>query len=301
MNEVVPENYPVVVGVDGSESALAAVRWGARDAAHRHTSLRLVHALTLPGRYDDAWSPSVELREQLGKRASEMLAAAKDVATGVAGIAVEAVIEDGDPAPVLNQESRRARLVVLGGSGHGGFLGGHAIGSTAIKVASHAHSPVVVVRGEDADRRPEHDPIVVGIDGSPLSESALWHAFEEASLRGAPLVAMHTWYDADAAEMLTPERFAVEWGTVQEAAERLLAERLAGWGEKYPDVTVERQVTRGRPHQKLLELSKRAQLVVVGSRGRGGFTGLLLGSHSQALIHAADCPVMVVRPAADRT
>lgn len=300
MNEVVLENSPVVVGVDGSESSLAAVRWAARDAAHRHTSLRLVHALGLPSLYVGAWPPSSELRAMLAERGDEMLAAAKDVATSIADIEVEVVMDNDDPAPVLIEKSRTARLLVLGGSGHGGFMAGLALGSTAVKVASHAHSAVVVVRGENADRRPERDAVVVGIDGSPLSESALSFAFEEASLRGAPLLAAHTWFDTDAAEMLAPDRFAVEWGTAQEVAERLLAERLAGWGEKYPDVTVERVITRGRPHQELIKLSERAQLVVVGSRGRGGFAGLLLGSHSQALIHAARCPVMVVRPAADR-
>jgi len=300
MNEVVSENYPVVVGVDGSPPSLAAVRWAARDAAHRHTSLRLAHALGVPSLYVGAWPPSPELRAGLAERGDEMLAAAKDVATSIADIEVEVVMDNDDPAPVLIEKSRAARLLVLGGSGHGGFMAGLALGSTAVKVASHAHSAVVVVRGENADRRPERDPVVVGIDGSPLSESALSFAFEEASLRGAPLLVVHTWFDTEAAEMLAPERFAVESGTAQEVAERLLAERLAGWGEKYPDVTVERVITRGRPHQELIKLSERAQLVVVGSRGRGGFAGLLLGSHSQALIHAARCPVMVVRPAADR-
>lgn len=300
MNDVVAENYPVIVGVDGSEPALTAVRWGARDAAHRHTSLRLVHALGLPSLYVGAWPPSTELREKLAERGAEILAVAEDAAKQVADIEVETVCDNGDPAPVLVEKSRHAHLTVLGASGHGGFLAGLALGSTPVKVASHAHSPIVVVRGEDGDTRPERDPVVVGIDGSPLSESALSYAFEEASLRGAPLIAVHTWFDGDAAEMLTPERFSEELGTVQDVAERMLAERLAGWGEKYPDVSVERVVVRGRPHQKLLKLSEKAQLVVVGSRGRGGFAGLLLGSHSQALIHAAKCPVMVVRPAEDR-
>ena len=156
---------------------------------------------------------------------------------------------------------------------------------------------VVVVRGEidqkkGDDTEPVDGPVVVGIDGTPRSEAALKFAFEEASARQAPLVAVHTWSDALNDPYLAP---MIDWDVVETEEELQLAERLAGWGEKYPDVPVERLVTRGRAASVLLDRSKGAQLVVVGSRGHGEFAGLLLDSVSNALIHGASCPVAIVR------
>lgn len=296
MNDTMHAGGPIVVGVDGSEQSLAAVRWGARTAAGRTAPLKLVHAQGIPSLYVEAWPPPPHVREALAANSREILAAAQEVARAAGAATISTASDRGDAAPVLLNESRTAGMVVLGASGHG-LLGDVILGSTATQTAAHAHGPVVVVHGGHNDAPSTNAPVVVGIDGSPVSETALELAFEEASMRGAPLVAVHTWHDNDAAEMLSPEAFTTELGSVQGIAERLLAERLAGWGEKYPDVVVERVVERARPAHKLVELSKQAQLVVVGSRGRGGFTGLLLGSTSQTLSHHAACPVMIARPA----
>lgn len=133
-------------------------------------------------------------------------------------------------------------------------------------------------------------PVVVGVDGSPASELATAIAFDEASWRGVELVALHTWSDADiaAAPSMDPS-------TIRSAAEKTLAERLAGFEERYPDVRVRRLPVFDHPARHLLDESESAQLVVVGSHGRGGFTGMLLGSVSTLVVHTARIPVIVAR------
>jgi nucleotide-binding universal stress UspA family protein len=139
---------------------------------------------------------------------------------------------------------------------------------------------------------PAMAPVVVGIDGSPASEAATAFAFEEASRRGVELVAVHAWSDFAALELP-----GIDWSDVEKQAEEALAERLAGWQERYPDVTIQRVVVADRPAHQLLAWSESAQLTVVGSHGRGGFAGMLLGSVSSAVAESARMPVIVARPA----
>jgi nucleotide-binding universal stress UspA family protein len=194
---------------------------------------------------------------------------------------------------VLQAESTRAELVVLGDRGLGGFAG-LLIGPVAVTLAAHAACPIVVVRGPEPDRMVRSEAVVVGVDGSPTSEAAVAFAFEAAALRGVPLVAVHTWFDMVVDATMAP---LIDWDVMEADEREVLAERLAGWAEKYPDVAVRRLVARDRPARALVEESGRAQLVVVGSRGRGGISGLLLGSVSQTLLHHAACPVAVVQGA----
>ena len=287
----------IVVGVDGSESALQAVRWAAQEAHRRRVPLRLVSAFGwTAGHHLGDPGFGTDYLEVLLQNARDGVAAAAAAAAGVAPeLAIEQEVVTGFPVPVLNAEAAHAALVVLGDRGLGGFTG-LLVGSVAVALTTHAPCPVVVVRGPTPDAPPPSDgPIVVGIDGSPTSEAALAFAYEAANLRGVPLLAVHTWTDYQIGSTMT----AVLEGEAIDADEhRLLAERLAGWSEKYPDVPVQRLVTRHRPAATLIEQSTHAQLVVVGSRGRGGFAGLLLGSVSHALLHHSGCPVAVVRPAA---
>jgi len=132
--------------------------------------------------------------------------------------------------------------------------------------------------------------VLVGIDGSPASELATAIAFDEASWRGVDLVALHTWSDAEVSEVSSPE-----WSAQQAAAEEPLAERITGWQDRYPDVSVEGVVVWDQPARRLLDQSESTQLVVVGSHGRGGFAGMLLGSVSTAVVHGARIPVIVAR------
>lgn len=287
----------VVVGVDGSEASTEAVRWAADVARQRDLRLRVIHAYGLAGRYfaGEMATPAHvfdDVAEDARKLVEEAVAAARDAAPGVT---VEGDPADRAPAPLLIELSGAAKLIVLGASGLGGFAGMLA-GSTAVGVAAHASCPVVIVRHREGQEQPPTDgPVVVGVDGSEVSERAIAVAFEEASLRGAPLVAVHAWMDVEYESAFNRARVFFEGGPLERDEQRLLAELLAGWQEKYPDVPVERVVVQDKPRHQLLERSATARLVVVGSRGRGGFTGLLLGSTSQALLHHAGCPVLVVR------
>jgi nucleotide-binding universal stress UspA family protein len=291
----------VVVGVDGSESATRAVQWAADLAARRRRRLRIAHAYGSVGPYygGDLAFPSGVL-ETLADDARQLVADAAEAAAAAGpGVDVEVQAADAAPIPLLIELSGQAAMVVLGSSGRGGFAGMLA-GSTAVRVAAHAQSPVVVVRAREGEPAPPAEgPVVVGVDGSSLSDRAVAYAFEEASLREASLVAVHAWADLEYENPVHRARTLVEGGPQEVDEERLLAERLAGWQEKYPDVPVERVIARDKPRHELLQRSVTAQLVVVGSRGRGGFRGLLLGSTSQALLHHAECPVMIVRPAAE--
>lgn len=281
---------PVVAGVDGSESSLGAARWAADEARRRGVSLRLVSAVHMPVvGYGIGAGLAVDLTKELRQAAErELTALRSELSTGC--IDVTFAIRTGTAVPALVEESRSALCVVLGSRGLGGFTGA-LVGSTAVGLVAHGHCPVAVVR----QARPD-GPVVVGVDGSPASEAAVSLAFEEASSRGAELVAVHSWTDFDAD--LSPaaaRHFVVDEQAVAIAERESLAERLAGWREKYPDVPVRCVVARDRPVRCLLDQAENARLLVVGSRGRGGFTGMLLGSTSQALVHHAPCPLLVTR------
>ena len=287
---------PVVVGVDGSESALQAVGWAAAEARRLGAPLRLVHAYEAPTGYPQGFVDAHTLRDALAARGRGWLARAADVAAAaVPGLRAEIVEKNASAVPVLVAESRTAARVVLGSRGLGGFTG-LLVGSTAVELASRARCPVVVVRGADAGAPPPSTgPVVVGVDGTPVGEPAVAFAFAEASALGADLVAVHTWTDLVLDAAFAGGAAALDFAPLAQQAEADLGERLAGWQEKYPDVHVIRKVVRDRASRALLRHAEHARLVVVGSRGRGGFRGLLLGSTSQHLLHHASCPVAVVR------
>ncbi|MDA3644287.1 universal stress protein [Saccharopolyspora indica] len=273
-----------VVGVDGSESALAAVRWAASDAALHRVPLRLVSvgAGTLP----DAARAADETDRH------RWLDSATRLAIEIAPRAqVRPELRRGAPGSVLVEESGRARRVIVGIRGLAERTG-LPVGSVAELVAMHAACPVAVVRGREPGPA-EPSSILVGVDGSRVGEAAVATAFEEASARRVPLVAVHVWMDVAIDPWLPADDG--EWEEINETERAVLAERLAGWQEKYPDVEVRRVVERDRPVRYLIEHAENAQLIVVGSRGRGGMTGMLLGSTSRALLHMAPCPVLIAR------
>jgi len=280
---------PVLVGVDGSEPALRAARWAAAEAERRGARLWVVNA---SGSMDSGPArdrcPGPNRSDVPGRRAREHVEhAAASAAHVAAGVEVAAVVLPGYPVTRLVAESRNAQLLVMGGRGTGG-LPGSSVGSVAFALAAHATCPVVVVRGAGASE----GPVVVGVDGSAMSEIALGFAFEAADAAGAPLVALHSWWDAPAASA-TP---MVEGMAVEATGPGLLADRMTGWAEKFPDVPVQQVVTADRTASALVERSGAARLVVVGARGDGRFGGLVLGSVTHALLHHARCPVAVVRP-----
>jgi nucleotide-binding universal stress UspA family protein len=288
-NPVAP---PVVVGVDGSPSALDAVAWAADECARHGLPLRLVHAYFLPATgYPNMIVNASEVLVALDAQGRLWLDEAEVAARLIApGITVQTSLFSGMAIPVLVEESANAKTVVVGSRGLGGFTG-LLVGSTTAALTAHARCPVVVVRNRTA----AEGPVVVGVDGSPASESAIGFAFEAASVREAPLTAVLSWTDALVESAIHAVRLSTDWSEVEAEQQRLLAERMAGWQEKYPDVVVERVVVRDRPVHALMRAAQHARLLVVGSRGRGGFTGMLLGSTGQALVHHAPCPVAVVR------
>jgi nucleotide-binding universal stress UspA family protein len=285
---------PVLVGVDGSASALAAVRWAAREAVRRRVGLRLVVAFGwMPVEAEnDAMQLGPSVGDALRRAAKQHLDEAAAEAVALApDLAVARVVLTGYPTAVLVAESAAAQLVVVGDRGIGGFEG-LLVGSVAPALAAHAHCPVVVVRGLGGGTPPpEGGPVVVGIDGSPASESALGFAVEAAVALGAPLVAVHAWQDIAVG---AGEGRLLHTDSVADDAAAHLDEGLAPWRAKYPELVIDPLVVRDRPARALVRHSAGAQLVVVGSRGRGPLAGLLLGSVSQALLHHAASPVAVV-------
>jgi nucleotide-binding universal stress UspA family protein len=189
----------------------------------------------------------------------------------------------------FREASRHADLLVVGSRGLGP-VGGAVLGSVSRALLHHAQCPVVIVKEWLADTADDTLPVLLGIDGSPASENATAFAFDEASRRGADLVALHAWSDAAVFPIL-----GRDWHQYEERAHEVLAERLAGWQERYPDVRIRRRVVCDTPAHWLIDESQQAQLVVVGSRGRGGITGMLLGSVSTAVAESATAPVAVVR------
>ncbi|RQX02263.1 universal stress protein [Micromonospora inaquosa] len=279
----------IVVGYDGSASAAATVEWAITHATRTGTPLLLTYAFDWPivpaalSPGPASW-PDTTARHDAQTMIDDAVA---EAARSHPGLIVTGTLLDGPPAVVLQEESRHASLVVLGSRGHGGFAD-LLVGSTSFAVSAHAHCPVVVVRG-DEQRPGAH--LLAGVDGSPGSLLALQYALEQAADRGVPLHVIRAW--TPPTPRWSPPN--LDQRDITAAEKAALDELLAGWQEKYPDVEVTTEVVADNPSRVLAKASRYAQLVVVGSRGRGGFRGLLLGSVSQQLLHHSHCPVAVIR------
>jgi nucleotide-binding universal stress UspA family protein len=284
----------VVVGYDGSAGARAATVWALDEAARTDAPLELFYAYQWP-----VSTPAASLVPGTGvwpdteteRRVSAMLEDARaEAAASHPAVRVTTAIVPGAAAPLLRDRSRHATLLVLGSHGHGAWSG-LLLGSVSTAVTAHAHCPVVVVRGTAPTLTDDPRPIVVGLDGSACAQIALGFAFEQAAARAVALTVVRCWLppgppwtdlEVDVAATTAAETAAVN-------------DLLAGWQEKYPEVPVGVRVAAEHPVHALLTAAVEAQLLVVGSRGRGGLAGLLLGSVSQLLVQRADCPVAVVR------
>jgi nucleotide-binding universal stress UspA family protein len=281
----------VVVGVDGSDPGRQAVRWAAAEAQRRSSRLRVVAAYRAPWPAEE-FAAGTELDTAALARAEELVADmvthAREVSPGtlVSGLAV-----CGAPVPVLNAAASDGSLIVVGDRGHGGFAS-LLLGSTGLQLATHAAGPVVVVRGRV---EPDAGRIVVGTDGSPGAEIAVQSAFGQAATRGCPLTVVHAYRAPTPRWGQHPHPVDLDGEHLQAAELTVLRTSIEPWREKFPHVPVEESVTYGDPAAVLITMSATADLVVVGTRGHGGFTGLLLGSVGQKHLHHADCPVLIAR------
>ncbi|ADD43317.1 universal stress protein [Stackebrandtia nassauensis] len=289
----------VMVGFDGSQHSQVAVNWAAQEAQLRRRPLVIVHAFLVLGPLppESAQAHTRALRAVVGDLVEAEVERVRELAPG---IDVSGRIVSGITASVeLIEASRDAELLVVGSRGRGAFTE-LLLGSTASQVAAHALCPAVVVRGPATGDTADPDRVVVGVDGSPLAQAALRFGFEEASLRGARLIAVHAWKHPVSTEPGDMLPLVYDIDALAADEERLLAESLAGWQSKYPDVPVERVCERSDVRRLLKEKSAGARLLVLGSRGHGGFTGLLMGSTTQAMVHHAEAPVAIVHPSTQR-
>lgn len=294
---------PVVVGYDGSPASREALRWAAAEAAARSVGVHVLHVQApLPA---EMVGYAVGTGYDLGEYELSGLALLEDARLFVEslglGISVSVALEHEAVTPaLLDASSSGASLLVIGSRGRGGFAG-LLLGSTSTQVTSHSACPVIVVhdpahrsyRGEATEFAGR---VVIGLDGSELSRDAMQFAFEYAAHHGLGVTALHTW-DIPVPDTVPPIVVSrQELEAVQDDELALTMSQLASWTAKYSDVSVIQKVIRGSAASVLVRASADAALVVVGSRGRGGFLGLLLGSVSQALLQHAICPVAVVRP-----
>jgi nucleotide-binding universal stress UspA family protein len=292
-----PQVPTVLVGVDGSQHSLEALDVAADEALLRDSALRVVHVLNWPVLADaPARETGLEINGALIREArSEVDAAARRAARRHPQLRVTTDVIPGAPAGVLIEESARAELLVVGARGRGGFAG-LVTGSAATQVATNARCPVVVARGPGAAAEEVEGPVVVGVDGSPHSVRAVGFAFDEASRRGVPLVAVSVWSESVHPPNGAQKRAEHEAGEAEAAAMVMLNDVLARHREQYPGLTVRAELVRStETEEALVARSGGAALIVVGARGRGELAGAVLGSVGQALIHHAECPVAVVR------
>jgi nucleotide-binding universal stress UspA family protein len=294
-----PSRRAIVVGVDRSAAALAAVRWAAHDAALRDAPLTLVHCVDapVPGWFQ-ATAPA-GFRQWQEERAREFLTsaieAAEESSAECGPVQIDGKVFCSATVPTLVDLSKEAEMVAVGYRGHGGTVVRNFLGSVSSGLVYHAHCPVAVIRDvEPLGANVARAPVLLGIDGSPASEAATAVAFEEASRRGVGLIALHAWTDLRVSDF--KDSFPkVNWDAQLSEEEETLAERLAGWEERYPEVGVRRRIEIGEPAHWLIEASELAQLMVVGSHGRGGFGGMLLGSVGAAVVNRAMGPLIVAR------
>lgn len=288
------DNAPIVVGVDNSEHAQLAVRWAVDTAARMGRTLRVVgvYEPQTAGYAASAWVYTGDLVEIIRKTAEDAVDSAVKLVHGCdPDVQVSGHVVAGSAAAVLTEESAHAAMVVVGSRGLGSLRGVLA-GSVSITVAAHAACPVAVIT-HPAEQASAH--VVVGIDGSSSSRAALAIAFEQAALRDARLTVVHTWTDFDTDALDTMDLTADMLRKTRRHAVEVVSEELTDHRLAYPAVTVDTIISPDGPAHQILTAASDTQLVVLGSRGRGGFTGLLLGSVSQSVLHHSSCPTLIVK------
>ncbi|MGP3917226.1 universal stress protein [Nonomuraea sp. 10N515B] len=277
----------IIVGVDGSRTGLEAAAWATAEAALRRTPLVVAHAVAKWVYEDTPSSHYAEVRRWMREGATTVLAAAEDrVRREHPEVEVTTELLPGDPRTALIHASEGAELLVVGSRGIGGIRG-LLVGSVAHGVAAHARTNVVLIRELP---RPPRREIVAGVDGSPGGLCALDFALTEAELHGARVRAVQAW------AWPHPSGFEPADPNGEQNALRALQKLTADGRSRHPGVEVVAEVVHGHPIEVLKEAAARADLLVVGTRGHGQLTGMIMGSISHALLHHAPCPLAIVRP-----
>ncbi|MDT7537486.1 MAG: hypothetical protein QOI82_1071 [Actinomycetota bacterium] len=284
---------PIVVGVDGSASSDAALLYACAEAAGRRLPLAILHAWqpfpTYAGAAMMGPGPIMPTPVEMAQFGQQVL----DAAAATAGsfrptlLHEEYLVQDAASNAMI-EASESALLAIVGGRDRARHEPGW-LGPVPLRLAAKSRCPVVVVPSEANVA----GNVVVGVDGSPVSEEALAFGFHQASRRATPLTAILSYSTSTAPTGLDTSPFADRHAD----AERQLSEVLSGWSEKFPDVVVNQVVTEEAPLQALRAASSTAGLLVVGTHGRGFFLRHVLGSVSSALLRVSDCPVAVVGPA----
>ncbi|MFD7006187.1 universal stress protein [Rhodococcus jostii] len=289
---------PIVVGTDGSPSSLQAVAWAAEEAALRSSPLSIVTTTFVAGAYGVPIGMPESFFDDEERNGKNRLAVAAEIAVRTVpgqSLDLHTTLCTGTPAGELLERAQSAAMVVVG-SNRQGIIEGGFLGSVSAAVATHAPCPVAIIHDlPDSEVTRLEGPVVVGVDGSAHSEPAISMAFAEAGLRQCELVAVHAWSDVDLPVPHGEVDGVSGWKQIVAQETALLSESLAGRAEDFPDVKVRTMVVMDRPVRNLREQADNARLLVVGSRGRGGFTSMLLGSTSRALMHSVRCPLLVVR------
>lgn len=285
--------YGVLVCVDGSEASDAAVAWATHEAAMRKMPLTIMHAaepvvVGWPAGRLHASMPEWQ-RDHVDVVIAQAREAYDTAAKDCTAVEPEWEVLYARTVPTLIDASKDAWMIVVGSQGMGA-LGRLLLGSVTTSLLHHAHCPVVVIHCAPRSSITIDRPVLLGIDGSPASEAATALAFDEASRRASGLVALHAWSDVGMFPIL-----GMDWHERKDQGQEILSERLAGWRDQYPEVVVTQQLVCDQPARWLIKESASAQLVVLGSRGRGGFSGLLLGSVSSTVAQLTTTPLVVVR------
>jgi nucleotide-binding universal stress UspA family protein len=295
-SRVSASTYPVVVGVDGSFGAIRAARWAASVAECFASPLLIVYAgPPLGQRSSDDFADHRAAETTIHRESAEAILASAEHAVRVhfKDLRITTARVDGPTDRALVDLSRSARLIVLG-SDEMTFGRAILIGSTTTAVATHSTCPVVAWRGDAT--APTRLPIVLGVDHDHDSRVAVTAAFEFAHRLGVGLLAVHAFsMRRPAGEVALP--YMIDWHQVERDARRHISDVISPWVELYPDVEVSSIVEADKPSRALLRCSQDAQLIVVGSRGRGLLAGVLLGSTGLNLLHHSEVPVMVCRSA----
>ncbi|MFF9453650.1 universal stress protein [Streptomyces flaveolus] len=280
---------PIVVGVDPDPDKRAALAWAADEAERRRRPLTLVYAQgePVPGYRPEGSRPSWERwREELHTTGNDVLTSALAfVEERRPATETSVVLAEGHPAWVLAEQSHHAELVVIGSRHLNATRELFTSAAVALPLTARATCPVVVLReSEHTTQQPPY--LVVGVDGSPDSAAAVDFAFDEADMRAANLRALYVWH--------TPLLGVLDEHAALQEWRQVLSETVAGRTAAHPAVELHHEVVKGHPVEVLTEASAHALALVVGTRGRGGFRGMLLGSVSQGVLHHAGCPVITV-------